>query len=220
LGVVGTAAAQNIQLHYDFGRPLYSRNLSDRPRVTATIEHFAPDKWGSTFFFVDLDLSSTGMKAAYTEISREISWWEMPVSAHIEYNGGMNSALSFNDAFLLGATYTYNAEDGIYGYTLTPMYKYIRHNRRPHNFQVTATWYYHFCEGLYTFSGFADYWREPSLFGTMIFMSEPQFWINLNRLRSVDDDFNLSVGTEFELTANFIGSGWYVVPTLALKWQF
>jgi hypothetical protein len=218
LCLTGTVAAQNIQLHYDFGRPIYSRNLAERPRMTATIEHFGADKWGSTFFFVDMDLSSSGMKAAYTEIAREIQWWSGALSAHVEYNGGLNAAFSFNDAYLVGATYTHNNEDYTLGYTLTPMYKYIRKHHRPHNFQVTATWYWHFADKLYSFSGYADYWREATVFGKMIFMSEPQFWVNLNRIKGVDEKFNLSVGTEVEISANFLGRGWYAIPTLALKW--
>lgn len=46
--------AQNIQLHYDFGGDLYDE-LGTRPSLTTTVEMFKPDKWGSTFFFVDMD---------------------------------------------------------------------------------------------------------------------------------------------------------------------
>ncbi|HYX09999.1 MAG TPA: DUF5020 family protein, partial [Bacteroidales bacterium] len=38
------AGAQNIQLHYDFGK--------DRKYLTSTVEMFKPDQWGSTFFFI------------------------------------------------------------------------------------------------------------------------------------------------------------------------
>ncbi|MEG2946772.1 MAG: DUF5020 family protein, partial [Bacteroidales bacterium] len=37
----------------------------------------------------------------------------------------------------------------------------------------------------------------------------------------INDKFNLSVGTEVEVTYNFAGNdGFYVVPTLAMKWSF
>ena len=45
--------AQNIQLHYDFGRSLYDKDLKDRPVLTSTVEKFHPDKWrivGLLFF--------------------------------------------------------------------------------------------------------------------------------------------------------------------------
>lgn len=55
------ADAQNIQLHYDLGHTLYS-DLTPRQSVTTTVEMFKPDKWGSTFFFIDLDYKNDGVK--------------------------------------------------------------------------------------------------------------------------------------------------------------
>ena len=54
LGSAGVSAAQNLQLHYDFGKALYrseDRSLEYRPQLTTTVEMFRPDRWGSTFFF-------------------------------------------------------------------------------------------------------------------------------------------------------------------------
>ena len=34
--------AQNIQLHYDFGRSLYDKDLKGRPLLTSTVEKFHP----------------------------------------------------------------------------------------------------------------------------------------------------------------------------------
>mgnify|MGYP000048083580 len=81
--------AQNIQLHYDFGRSLYDKDLKDRPVLTSTVEKFHPDKWGSTYFFVDMDYTSDGVAAAYWEIARELKFWKNPFSVHVEYNGGL-----------------------------------------------------------------------------------------------------------------------------------
>ena len=56
--------------------------------------------------------------------------------------------------------------------------------------------------------------------------SEPQFWFNLAALKGVDDDFNLSLGTEVEISNNLvwpvdgINNRFYVIPTLAAKWTF
>ena len=98
--------AQNIQLHYDFGRSLYDKDLKDRPVLTTTVEKFHPDAWGSTYFFVDMDYTSDGVAAAYWEIARELKFWKGPFSAHIEYNGGLAKGFSYNNAYLGGATYT------------------------------------------------------------------------------------------------------------------
>ena len=65
--------AQNIQVHYDFGRNIYTGEESGRQKVTITLEQFKADKWGSWFYFVDVDLSSHFTESAYTEISREFN---------------------------------------------------------------------------------------------------------------------------------------------------
>jgi hypothetical protein len=102
------------------------------------------------------------------------------------------------------------------------MYKYIRQHAEPHNFQLTGTWYLNFGRnGGFTFAGFADWWREKTEAGTFVFMSEPQLWLNLNRMKGFNPDFNLSLGSEVELINNFaMHKGFYAIPTLALKWTF
>ena len=45
------------------------------------------------------------------------------------------------------------------------LYKYIQKANKPNNFQLTATWYLHFADGKCSFTGFADWWREPSAVG-------------------------------------------------------
>ncbi|MDR1403058.1 MAG: DUF5020 family protein [Tannerellaceae bacterium] len=216
------STAQNVQLHYDLGRSIYNKELNHRPALTSTVEMFKPDKWGSTFFFVDMDYASEGVVSGYWEIARELTCWKNPVSIHVEYNGGVTASFPLQNAYLAGVSYTYNHPDFSKGFTFTPMYKYIQKHDSPHNFQLTATWYLHFAQkGLCTFSGFADWWREKSLAGDFIFLAEPQFWINLNKLSGIDDAFNLSIGSEVELTYNFANrNGFYAIPTLAIKWTF
>jgi len=212
-------SAQNVQMHYDFGSSMYDK-LDVRPKLTTTIEMFKPDKWGSNFFFVDMDYTGDGVSAAYWEIVRELKFWNAPVSAHLEYNGGLPY---INNAYMLGSTYTYNKADFSNGFSLSAMYKYIQKNSEPNNFQLTGVWYMHFAQRKMSFIGFTDFWREKNAFtGTeFVFLSEPQFWVNLNKFRSVDNDFNLSIGTEWEFSNNFAGKkGFYCIPTLALKWTF
>ena len=71
LSAVPELQAQNIQLHYDFGRSLYDKDLKGRPLLTSTVEKFHPDNWGSTYFFIDMDYTSEGVASAYWEIARE-----------------------------------------------------------------------------------------------------------------------------------------------------
>lgn len=210
-------SAQNIQLHYDLGRKFYKDvKEAGRPILTTTVEKFHPDAWGSTFFFVDMDYTSKGVQSAYWEIARDLKFWKGPWSVHVEYNGGLSNA------YLAGTTYTYNDASFNNGFSLMALYKYIQKNDQPHNFQLTGTWYMNFCDRLLTFSGFVDLWRERRARQNtnMIFLTEPQFWVNLNRVKGVNKDFNLSIGSEVELSNNFVGKGFYAIPTLALKWTF
>lgn len=212
--------AQNLQIHYDQGRNIY-KDQPYRALLTTTLERFGTDQWGSTFFFVDMDYTTDGINMAYWEIARELKFWDAPISAHIEYNGGLTNPFSFNNAFLAGATYTWNNSDFSRGFSVSAMYKYIQKLSTPNNFQLTATWYMHFFNNLLSFTGFVDFWKEENLHGDYIFLSEPQLWLNLNRLKGVNDNFNLSVGSEVEISNNFGGKdGLYVIPTLALKWTF
>lgn len=214
--------AQNIQLHYDFGNDIYDE-LGGRAKLTTTVEMFKPDKWGSTFFFVDMDYANNEVASAYWEIARELRFWKAPISVHVEYDGGINY---IKDSYLGGVTYSYNNTSFTKGFTLTAMYKYIHSNESPSNFQLTGTWYMNFGKGMFSFSGFADFWREKhtDMNGKahdFVFLAEPQFWVNLNAFKGIDDKFNLSVGTEWEISSNFaLMDGWYWNPTIALKWTF
>ncbi len=229
-------AAQNVQLHYDFGRSLYkelgkTETYYGRPQLTTTVEMFRPDSWGSTYFFVDMDYA-TGVKGAYWEISRELNFWQKSrlnwLSAHIEYDGGMNRAAgSYNDSWLFGATYSGHSKDYSKTWSVSAMYKLIPHTvnsagkSQVHNFQITGVWGINFANGWCQFSGFIDFWREvrPWQNTSYILLSEPQFWVNLNKIKGCDK-FNFSVGTEVEISNNFVGRGFYAVPTLAVKWTF
>ena len=117
--------AQNIQLHYDFGRNIYPDEEDSRQKVTVTVEQFKADKWGSWYYFVDLDLSNKFFKSAYTEISREFSFGSgCPFAAHIEYDGGLSEAAgSFQQAALVGAAYNGHNADFSKTWSVQLMYK-------------------------------------------------------------------------------------------------
>ena len=236
LAVSHNAMAQNVQLHYDFGRGMYdelgkTEDYYGRPQLTTTVEMFRPDSFGSTFFFIDLDYAS-GVKGAYWEIAREFCFWQQSkmnlLAIHAEYNGGMNkSAGSYNDCWLAGATYSGHSKDFSKTWSLSMMYKLIPHTvnaagkSQEHNFQITGVWGINFAHGWCSFSGFIDFWRECRAWqGTShILLAEPQFWLNLNNIKGWDN-VKLSVGTEVEVSNNFVAKGFYVVPTLAAKWSF
>ena len=232
----GVASAQNVQLHYDFGHSIYEElGKSDfsygRPAVTTTVEMFRPDSWGSTFFFIDFDYSS-GAKGAYWEIARELCFWQESklkwLSIHAEYNGGGSQAVgTFNDSWLGGLTYSGHSKDFSKTWSVSAMYKYIPNTvgldgkAAEHNYQITGVWGINFADKWCTYSGFIDFWRESRTWQNTnhILLSEHQLWVNLNNIRGWEK-INLSVGTEVEFSNNFVASGFYVIPTIAAKWNF
>ncbi len=231
-----TMQAQNVQLHYDFGRSLYSEQLggpqSDdvprRAKVTMTLEQFKADKWGSWFYFVDIDFSRKFVEGAYAEISREFNLGKQsPFAAHVEYNGGLNRAGSFQQAALLGGAYNGHNADFSKTWSVQLMYKHYfksyAYTRAYSSFQLTGVWGINFAHNKCRFSGFIDLWRGENWraghegHGMLVLLTEPQFWYNFT------DHF--SVGSEVEISNNFVynvvdNKSFFVNPTLAVKWNF
>ena len=195
--------AQDIQLHYDFGRNIYPDQEDGRQKVTITVEQFKADKWGSWYYFVDLDLSRKFFKSAYTEISREFSFGSgSPFAAHVEYDGGLSEAAgSFQQ--LLYKRY----------------FKSYDYSRAYNSAQLTGVWGLNFAQNKCTFSGFIDFWRgeKANGHGQLVILTEPQFWYNFTP--------HFSVGSEIEISNNFIynlydDKTFFINPTLAVKWNF
>jgi len=227
--VLALKAQTNLQVHYDFGK--------NRHYVTTTLEMFKPDKWGNTFWFVDFDYNFTKFNhpsMAYFEIARSLKFWDGPLSAHFEYNGGLGNSDSFgysiNNAWLGGVNYDFHNADFSKTLTLQAMYKNIRgkydDGSCQNSFQLTGVWNLNFFKKKLTVSGFADFLKEDNLnlynangdlispnLTKYVFITEPQFWYNLSE--------NLSLGSEIEIASNFASvNGFKVCPTLAAKWNF
>ena len=230
------ATAQNVQLHYDLGHTL-NGNLSNRQSVTTTVEMFRADTWGSTFFFIDLDYQRDGMAGAYWEIAREFSLVKgNTFAAHVEYNGGLTSdettwnATRFQHNFLVGPAWNWHNADFSRTFSLQAMYKHFFKNGHWaqdafSSFQLTAVWGMKLAKGWMDFSGFADVWYHKDVQGKLIFLSEPQLWVNLNKAQGWEN-VNLSLGAEVELSNNFVynvngaNNRFYAIPTVAAKWTF
>lgn len=231
-----TGMAQNLQLHYDFGRNIYSDEQAERQKMTLTFEHFSTDKAGSWYYFVDMDFLKDGAMGAYTEISREFNVGKQGFAAHVEYDGGLTSsknsnvATRFQHAALIGPAWNGHNADFSTTYSLQLLYKQFFHGqfdaKAYSSVQLTGVWSTTFAGKALTFDGFFDFWRgeKANGHGQIVFISEPQIWYNLNSLRGLEN-FNLSVGGECEFSNNFCynpanGKTFFCCPTLALKWQF
>ena len=223
-----SANAQNIQLHYDFGRNLYSNEEGDRQKVTVTLEQFKADDWGSWYYFFDVDLTNETTRSIYTEISREINLGKAsPFAAHVEYDGGLWHAPaigngSYQQAGLAGIAYNGHSADYSKTWSVQALYKqFFKSYEGTHSyasFQLTGVWGLNFLDNKMTFSGFIDFWRgeKANNHGCLVILSEPQLWYNVNK--------HFSVGTEVEFSNNFIvnyynDKTFFVNPTLGVKWN-
>ena len=216
-------SAQNIQVHYDFGRNIYPDQEDGRQKVTVTLEQFKADQWGSWYYFVDVDMTNKFTEGAYTEISREFNIGKKGFAAHVEYDGGLNKSGSFQQAALLGGAYNGHNADFSKTWSVQLMYKRFfksyEYSSAYNSVQLTGVWGLNFANKKCTFSGFVDFWRGENANGNgqLVILSEPQFWYNIT------DHF--SVGSEIEISNNFIyntydDKSFFVNPTLAVKWNF
>ena len=221
-----SAQAQDIQLHYDFGRNIYTGEESGRQKVTITLEQFKADQWGAWYYFVDVDLSRHFTESAYTEISRELKIGkEIPFAAHVEYDGGLSKQGSFQQAGLIGAAWNGHNADFSKTYSVQLLYKqYFKSYDNTHAYssaQLTGVWGLNYLNRKLTFSGFIDFWRgeKSNGHGCLVILSEPQLWYNLTP--------HFSVGTEWEFSNNFVYNSdpessktFFWNPTIAVKWNF
>jgi hypothetical protein len=188
---------------------------------------FKIDKSGNTFFFIDFTYGNDGIKgvnSAYGEISRAFTLGKSPLAFHVEYNGGLGNwrsddsegSYTINNAWLTGLEYSINDKDYTRGITFQVLYKYIQGKQKA-SFQLTEVWYLNLFQNKFTFSGFADFWREDNFFvgktTRFIFQTQPQVWYNLNP--------HFSVGSEVQFAFNF-GSikGFDIFPNAAVKYTF
>ena len=216
MAFIASVSAQNIQLHYDFGE--------GRKMLTSTVEMFKPDKYGSTYFFIDMDYGSeesgieNGISLGYWELARAFKWNEtQKFMPRVEYNGGAfkwgkeaDQWSAIENCWLAGVERTWASGDFSKILTLQANYKYIQ-DKENAAFQLTAVWTIQMLEGKLSFLGFADFWKEEMFWGTDYrFMTEPQLWYNFAK--------NFALGTEIELSNNFVGKEFAVKPTIGLKW--
>jgi len=202
--------AQNLQLHYDLNHKF----------VYSHIESFKSDKYGSSYFFVDMNYnenSTHGVSMAYWEVSRALKFWKNPFALHFEYDGGFEqyqqSAYQINDALLFGGEYTWNNVDFSKVFNLQVMYKTIRDKNT--SFQITGVWSIDFLKKL-TFSGFLDFWRENNVYSTAntkyTLLTKPQLWYNFTK--------QFSIGTEQGFSSNLTQRGINWSPEISTKWIF
>lgn len=222
---------QNLQLHFDPRHALHGDKISTKNYFTATFEMFKPDKWGSTFLFVDLDFNQSrgNIGTAYMEIARDLKLGKSPIMGHIEFNGGVGKAENFGfsiaNAYMAGASYSTMVGKAVLGTYL--VYKYNAFEKVSNDVQWTVTWGMDLCNDKLRICGFMDIWTQNKNKShgagekgkEVVFLTEPQFWYNVTP--------NLALGSEIEISNNFLTNNKtnkkdkaYINPTIAAKWNF
>lgn len=209
-----SALAQNLQLHYDFGKANDGEVNKDRGYFTTTLEMYRPDSLGYTFFFVDMDYNGeNGISFAYWEIVRGFNIPKVNfLKLELSYNGGIGFV---KNVWLAGPAVPMKIGNS---YVTVSAYYRLEKDQRSANTQVTAVWTIPLLKGKVKFTGFMDVWSRDNFIegqGKMVtFLTEPQLWYNLNS--------HFALGSEVELSYNFFTFDKDVeaMPTAAVKWTF
>ncbi len=223
LSIFTCLTAQNVQFHFAPRHGLVPGDAPDPGKnyFFSTVEMFKPDKWGSTFGFIDMSYAGNkgSINTAYWEIARDLKFWKAPIMAHVEYNGGIVEGVpnAIPNAYLVGASYPF-----VFGKAFMSTYVVYKCNafeKTSNDIQWTVTWNCNLLNNKLSMSGFMDLWTENKDRMTgegdkkVILLTQPQFWFNATE--------HLAVGTEIEISSDFYyDRKVYVLPTLAAKWQF
>ncbi len=209
LVLISMSYTQNLQVHYEAS--------SEREYLVSTLEMFKPDAYGSTFWFIDMEYATPGVRSVsltYFEIARSFNLPIKNLSATIQYNDGVANFGSLGQTWLLGVNYYLDL--GFIALPLDILYRASQGADSP-DFQLTTTWFIPILDGNVELSGFMDIWSQDEM-GTdgkqIVLLTEPQVWYNANE--------HFSVGSEVEISNNFVfgSDGLQVLPTLGLRWKF
>jgi len=206
--------AQNLQLHYDFGKANDDNGKIEREYFTSTLEFFKIDKLGSTFLFVDFDYDkgSGGASLAYFELARKFTIHKSGLGLQVEFNDGTPDYIL--QAWLSG--FCYPLKIGNFTLNTSLLYRANKNAKSPDG-QITLSWYQSLLKNKIIFTGFVDVWTQDNITGSakdVAFLTEPQFWYVLNP--------HFNVGSEIEISKNFFtfDGDFEAMPTAAIKWIF
>lgn len=197
--------SQNLQFHYDFGK--------DRNYLTTTFEMYKPDKFGSTFWFIDFDFNNqanNSVSLSYFEIARYFKLGDFDFfQPTIQYNDGYADFGSLGPAYLIGIQKRLNF--GTFAVNCDLLYRNDVFSDGKDG-QITLSWYEVITKNL-VFTGFLDIWSTGKDQKKIVILTEPQIWYNVWE--------QLHIGSEIEISNNFISSDILeVMPTLGFKWDF
>ncbi len=197
---------QNVQIHYDFGH--------ERNYITTTFEMFKSDKYGATFWFIDMDFDHghrKSMSLAYLEFARYFGFSSInPFSLTLQYNDGTSEFGSLGQVWLSGISFSFSMAR----LNLAPELLY-RHQQGAEkaDLQFTLVWLLSYQD--VDVAGYVDVWTQDKSTTTkeLAVQAEPQIWYNLNP--------HFAIGSELEISKNFLPTDqWEFMPTAAFRYTF
>lgn len=202
----------NTQLHWDFNREI----------TTSTLELFAIDRLGNTFFFADFDFDETGQHGSYFEIARNFRMAKFS-------KGNLNLSVQYNDGVLeapvkiIPGTFLYGvAFDNLrLGSALLEFQALARKEFAASlSWQMTFVWMASFKPWL-GFNGYVDVNSDRQHDGRTRIQSEPQLKFLWHQW---------AIGSEVEVSRNFMPAEteshpfeedkWFAHPTIFLQYNF
>lgn len=240
------SAQLQLELQYDFRHLTAKDNPVVTPEIMVlTTSYLGFDKCGSTYFFSDFSFNGSqyGLGGLYYEISRELQFWKIPISIHLEYNGGFQFASSKTEAVGItfsntpmigvGSSHIFQTNNRYIDQLALSGYLAYRCNiLKDHNFggdnwgkltshdaQFTVVWDFRFFKERLQITGFADLYSDDLMVGSgKVFKlyTEPQFWYFPVR--------KFAIGGEIKMGYNFFerpeadSPSFYAFPSLGIKW--
>jgi len=186
-------------------------------------------EYGSFLLKVEFDFKgkNNNIGNLYTQISQTLKFWVFPVYLHLEYAGGLGyggeayTGYYINNAFLLGAAYSFQWKNGWVSTYLA--YKYNNFDKPSHDAQYSFWWGKNIFNDKFSISSNFVIWTENKNRGDdltanlkgkeILFYVEQKVWYNLNQ--------QFSVGSKIKLFYNiFSYSSFLIYPTVAIKYNF
>jgi hypothetical protein len=143
--IARAAAAQDLQLHYDWRHSVDPRNNA-RNFPTLTFKSFKALEFGSFLLKLEANLDGTqhNVSQGYLEVSQSVRFWKAPIYAFGEYSGGLglfdggSGGFYLANGYHVGVAYPFQMKGGWASAVVA--YKHTNFARASHDPQATLYW--------------------------------------------------------------------------------
>ncbi len=230
------AFGQNLQLHYDLRHTVDpDRNSKNFPSLY--FEYFKAQDTTSAFFKpasfflkaqTDMRGQNSNIGQSFIQASQSFRFWKPKINLAVQYSGGLGVtepkqySYYINNAFSLGASYSFRWKGAFFSTTLSYTYNALK--RPSHDFLYAFYWGKGFWNYKVEFAGDFNLSTINKNQGDdatsnmegkrFAFFGEPQLWFNINK--------TMGVGTRAILYYHVVTTDnvFQVYPTMAVRFKF